>query len=794
MSQRQYQEIETPIGKHAVDAEGSPIGVVRMDPEKSYADIGLLLQDYINHHNPSAWQKITEKIDYTYNNLDQALRLLEAETNFNKEIQQRLKKGQKLLFKPNLVGVQNIDPQTHGPGLTSTMNTEWAFIAALMRWFHDKAKVSYHQMTLGEAATIMPSIARVYSMVNPSKQTVTVEAALEGKAHEFYGGWGFYFVRKYLAETLEPGAGDDPMNGYEESVSGTYIPPGLASDKLMVYDLNRIFDDPTKGRDIRLPDGVNYTSITLHKAIVGGNPQDPKDMQAYPGSILINVPKFKVHAITLFTNIIKNLGIGLYPMQSTKTGDHQWEYSVPHNIAPGMKGGIPHEVWVPDMDENTHIPKRDASGNYMAKKTGGINATMVDIIQAVQSQDIFMMHVVDGIEAINYDHTGTPAGTKTPEGMVFAGLDPVAADLLCARYMFSNVPMGDAIKTGIDDGHGGRFPQKVPVPKLVEKNIVAETGYDCPLSRDASFKKAEERKLGKRKYYVVGHDHITDAPIVSVEGHLGFVKNGKFEDLITQNLFFDVYKLPWDMQKTAFAYMDAVDTLEGSNLKQDFLNTFDENGDGIVTYDEFGKKGIWGYVLYAGGRRVSVMSEEPFGYLKAAFDNGTSIKHSDSSLNPDGHTINRDLFLAGVFVTAYFMSQLEEEIQDPFYPGLTCGKGNWPSFTLAKFIQIGGSLYGKEFPNRVIFPSLYGAAFRYADLTQNNGKYTGDIRNEPTPDALDRYISEISANQKKPLDFTFFVPEGYESVGGFKMPNVEITSDPTKVLTAVFNGGAETWG
>ena len=254
---------------------------------------------------------------------------------------QRLKKGQKLLFKPNLVGVQNIDPQTHGEVPSSTTNTEWAFIAALMRWFHEKLDVSYHQMMLGEAATFMPAIAKVYSMINPSGKTVTVEAALEGKCDDFYGGWGFYFVRKYLSETLEPGAVDNPMNGYEESVKGIYIPPGLVSDKLMLYDLNRIFDDTTKGRDIQVPNGVNFKSITLHKVIVGGNPNDPKDVEAYPGCILINVPKFKVHAITLFTNIIKNLGIGLYPMQSTKSGDHKWDYSVPHDVAPGMKRRYP---------------------------------------------------------------------------------------------------------------------------------------------------------------------------------------------------------------------------------------------------------------------------------------------------------------------------------------------------------------------------------------------------------------------------------------------------------------------
>ena len=120
------------------------------------------------------------------------------------------------------------------------------------------------------------------------------------------------------------------MLGYEESVAGTYIPMGLTPDKLMVYDLNRISDDPTKGLECEVPDGVNYKSITLHKAIVGGNKGDPEDLKANPGCILVNVPKFKVHAITLFTNIIKNLGIGLYPMQWSGKGNCQWDYSIPH--------------------------------------------------------------------------------------------------------------------------------------------------------------------------------------------------------------------------------------------------------------------------------------------------------------------------------------------------------------------------------------------------------------------------------------------------------------------------------
>jgi hypothetical protein len=793
MNTKGKRGIDSPIGKQTADFSGSPVGVVRMDPDKSYIGVSELLQDYINNSNTAAWEKIKKKIDYIYANLDLALGPLAEETDLQNKIKSRLDKSLKLLFKPNLVIATNIDPQTHGAGLGSTACTEWPFIAALMRWFREKLGVSYHRMSIGEAATATTAIAKQYTLLNPDQKTITPEAVMEGKSDNFYGGWGFYFVRKYLMENLDKDASDDPMKGYAESVAGTYIPPGQVQDKLMVYDLNRIFDEPSKGRDVEVPDGVNFKSITLHKVIVGGDPQDPEDLSAYPGCVLINVPKFKVHAITLFTNIIKNLGIGLYPMQSTKTGGHNWDYSVPHNHAPGMKGGIPHEVWVPEIDHNTSIPKRDASENYIVHKTGGINATMIDIIKAVESQNIFMMHIVDGIEAINLDHTGSGVGIKEPEGMVFAGLDPLAADLLCARYMFSNVPIKEALQSGMDDGHGGRFPQQVPVPKLDDGNIITEMGYDCPLSRDNCFNEAEKRGIGNRKYYAIGHDRITDLPVISIQGHLGTIDNDRFSDIVTRTLFWDVYKLPWDMQKTAYGYMDAVDQMEGLTIKKDFLEAFDEDSDGIVTYNEFGKKGVWGHILFSGGQGLSLLASEPMGYLKSGFSRKDTFKFSDKSMNHDGHDVSKEFFLSSVSVAAYLMSQLEDEMPDPFQPGLTCGKGKWPSFKFARFFQIGSLLYGGEYPNRIIFPSLYGSAFAYADITQNQGRYVGEIRSELNIDAVDRYISDVSENVENQLDFIFYVPDGYDTLAGTKLPNVEVMSDPSKILTASFNGGKEIW-
>lgn len=786
--------VDSPIGRQPLDSSGSPVGVVRMDVEKSYLNIGSLLQEYINESKEAAWEAIKKKIDYTYEGLNFALAPLEVETGFGQEIKLRLAKGQKLLIKPNLVNIQNIDPQTHGPDVGSTACTEWSFIAALMRWFHEKIGVSYYQMTIGEAATLMPASAGHYSMLNADDKPITAEAVIEGRSGNFYGGWGFYFARKYLSESLKQGATEDPMRGYEESIMGTYIPPGLAKDRLMVYDLNRLFDDYGKGREIPVKDGVNYKSVTLHKAIVGGNPDDPDDRKAYPGCILINVPKFKVHAIAILTNVIKNLGIGLYPMQFSKSGDYAWDYSTPHTRIPGIKAGIPHQVWVSEIDQNTGVPKQDQNGSYIVKKTGGLTATMIDIIRAVIDQDIFMIHVVDGIEAINLDHQGIGIGKKCPEGIVFAGLDPVATDLLSARYMFSNVPLKDAIAAGIDDGSGGHFPQIVPTAVIDGKNIVTGLDFDCCLSRDRSFGTAEKRGLGQRKYYVVGHDVVSDSLMVSIHGHLGAVRANVFTDVITNNLYFDVFKFPWDLQKTAFSYFDAVDTLTGSSLKKEFLGAFDEDGDGVITYEEYGKKGIWGLALNHGGEYVSLIGSDPLGYLKGLFyQQTTTARLSNPLLNPKRHDLFKEFYYGLACVAALQITQVDTEMPDPFLPGLTFGKGKWPSFHLASYFFAATGLYGKEFPIKLGFPSLYGAVLFYADLSRNGGHYAGKSRRKPDPEGITRYVSDVAGGKVKPLDFTLYVPHGFESVNGIPLPNVEATADPAKVYTASFSGGKEIW-
>ncbi|MBW2060282.1 MAG: DUF362 domain-containing protein [Deltaproteobacteria bacterium] len=786
--------VESSIGRHELDSTGSAVGVVRMDVEKSYTGVGELLQKYINDADQTAWEEIKSRIDYTYENIDLALTLLDTETGFSREIRSRLEKGLKLLFKPNLVSISNIVPYIHGPGLGSNACTEWSFVAAVMRWFHDKLGISYHQMCLGEAATTMSGAAALYTILKADNEPVTTEATIEGRSGDFYGGWGFYFVRRYLSEHLDRAAEDDPMKGFEESVAGTYIPPGHVIDKLMVYDLNRISDDVTKGRDVEVSDGVNFKSIILHKVVVGGDPNDPEDMKAYPGCILINLPKLKVHIQALFTNVIKNLGIGLYPMQAARTDSCQWEYAQPYTPVPGMKAGLPHQVWVPEMDYETCLPKRDADGNYIVKKTGGLTATMIDIIKAVADQNIFMVNIVDALEPTNVDHTGSGLGLRQPEGLIFAGLDPVATDYLCARYIFSNVRLKEAHESGLDDGSGGRFPQAVPIAVVEGSNIVTRPGLDCPLARDICFKVAEERGLGTRTYYVVGHDSMTDTPLASLQGRLGRVENRTFSSIITTALYTAAFKIPWDMQRTFFGYLEAVDQLAGSSLKKEFLDAFDEDGDGIVTYEEKGKKGIYGPGMLLGGINVSMMGAGELEQVRvnyAAMAN--HLKYTYPEWNREGLDLFKEYYSGTVAMMAYMMSLSDVETQDNFISGLTWGKGKWPSFQQAAQARISQAIYGLGFPSRIGFPSLYYTVFRYADLTQNGRRYIGPQRLSPDEEAAAKYIKEVLSGQAEPLDFTLYVPPGYARMDEFDTPNVEETSDPARILTAVFNGGKIVW-
>jgi hypothetical protein len=272
------------------------------------------------------------------------------------------------------------------------------------------------------------------------------------------------------------------------------------------------------------------------------------------------------------------------------------------------------------------------------------------------------------------------------------------------------------------------------------------------------------------------------------------LKNGVFSELTTQTLYYDVLKLPWDMQKTTMGYLESVDRLTGSDLKQEFLNLFDENGDGVADYHEDGKRGNSLAYLAQVAMASSMAGLERFGYLVGPFCLlSRRLRWSDQKWNQSRHDIFKEPFFASVCWVAYRMSQNELEFPDLYAEGLMWGKGKWPSFLMAKHMYLGGAMYGGRFPDHVSFPGLYSLAFRYADLTQNDGRYTGAPRVAPNPEALNRYFSDVEDDRNHPLDFTFYVPERFDLINGSKIPNTAVTDDPALMLTAHFEEGNERW-
>ena len=785
--------VNSPSGKLQLDSHGSAIGAVRMNPELAYSDIPLLLKEVIDRESEAAWDEIRAKIDYIYSCLTCALSVLDDEVAFSRDIVARVKRGQKLLFKPNIVFPAYIDHITHGPGNVGAC-TPWPFVAALMRWFHDKLGVTYHQMSLGEAGTSVTPMAGAYTLALAGKQVVTPEAVIEGKWGTGYGGWGFYFVRKYLADTHASGHSDDPMKGYEDSVTGTCLPPGRAREKLMVYDINRIADDGSNGRDVPVAHGINFKSITFHKAVIGGDPGNPEDLKAWPGCVLVNVPRLKIHNLDLLTSAVKNIGVGLYPMVA-KVGDHQggtrWKYAHPDKPIPGVKSGIPHTVWVLEIDEDTGMPQRGKDGEVLLKKTGGLSATIADVVEAVKDQDILMFHVVDAIEPVNRFHTG-PMVAPIPEGYAFAARDPVALDLLCARYLFTTVPVAEAKAIQKEKNLPTSFLQRVPIPRADGRNIVTEEGFDSPISRYTGFKHYQERGLGQQDYYVVGRDEWQGGSLASVGGRLGRVKAGKFSELLTKEMYFSALLPLWDLQATTLAYAEANDAVTGTGYKPAILHEFDENGDGIIDYDEKGRGR--NLIFIAHSLRLPAVNIDNLERLRIRFLlAAVPLRCVNKEWNAKGYHFNSWTLFNSAVTAGVEMARAPLESSDPFVPGMVWGKGKWPSIQFAQYWHICTQIYGSEFPNSFdIMTTLYGFAFQYADLQWNQGAYIVEKTGSGVAGEINRYHSDVEQGAS-PLSFILYVPPVYGKARGKNIPNVEETDDPDLIFTASFNDGREVW-
>lgn len=81
-------------------------------------------------------------------------------------------------------------------------------------------------------------------------------------------------------------------------------------------------------------------------------------------------------------------------------------------------------------------------------------------------------------------------------------------------------------------------------------------------------------------------------PLASPGGHLGRIDNAKFLELMTKTMYYNPNTILHDLQKTVLSYAKAHDGLTGSSLLKEFTDSFDENHDGIIDYDEMGRKGI----------------------------------------------------------------------------------------------------------------------------------------------------------------------------------------------------------
>lgn len=786
---RPCNPVQSPFGKKLPDSTGSAIGAARMDPAKTFKLISSLLQDYINSGRESSWEEIREITDRVYDTVACAMDALEAEAPFTVEIARQMASGKKLFFKVNLVILPHIDYRTHGLGIPGAC-TEWSFTAAVMRWFHDKAGISYHHMSAGEAATNTSQESEKMSAATGRR--VTREAIMEGKYPGGYGGWGFYYARKYLAERHDPGHKDDPLSGYQESLDGHCLPPGTVTDKLLIYDINVVND--RNGREVPVPGGVNFKTIIMHKAIIGGDPADAQDIQDWPGCILVNLPKMKVHISELFTCAVKNLGMGLFSMEvnaSRKPGEYNWKYSAPNLPHPTFKLNVPHSRYLLETDLDTLMPVRDKNGDYIWKKTGGMQATMADAIQAVQDQGITMLHVADLIEMVNVNNSSVE-GVTVPEGLVLAGIDPVALDVCAARYMFTMVPMAEAAKIRTEYHLKSDVIQYTPLPRLEGNNIVTGEGYDSSFSRYHAMQYCEERGLGQQRFYVTGEDLWQGGRLASLEQHLGRVENGIFLELLTTTMYYAPRKPVYDLQNMSFAYLELNDKLTGADYKKQLMDIYDENHDGVIDYMEKGR-GTSPVLLALQTSLVHQKHIDPTVLAKVRFLVAmTQAKLSCEEWNTEGHSLGAGFMLAQAVSTAFEMSRAKVENPDPLYPGRQWGNGKWPSLQFILREAQYARIYGHAFPVRIdVYMSPYGQAFYYADVKYNGAKYCTAVAMERREDIIAGYLKDVSAGTP-PLPFTIYVPEGLGSYDGRTIPNIEETADPALIFTAAFNG-REVW-
>jgi hypothetical protein len=167
------------------------------------------------------------------------------------------------------------------------------------------------------------------------------------------------------------------------------------------------------------------------------------------------------------------------------------------------------------------------------------------------------------------------------------------------------------------------------------------------------------------------------------------------------------------------------------------------------------------------------------------------LRGSNPLWNPEKHDFNREFMLGSLAALAMMMSWSNVEIPDSHYPNLSWGKGRWPSYSLVRDTYLHFVIYGFKFPKHVGLYSLYGSAFAFADLHQNESRFVGDLYGAPDGRAPQKYLEALKNGETTPLSFTVYVPDGYGAGG--RIPHVEETAEPSRIFTAEFDQGKTKW-
>jgi hypothetical protein len=327
--------------------------------------------------------------------------------------------------------------------------------------------------------------------------------------------------------------------------------------------------------------------------------------------------------------------------------------------------------------------------------------------------------------------------------------------------------------------------QKIPMPRLEGKNIVTGEGYDSSFSRYHSLEHCEDRGLGQRRFYVVGNDLWHGGSLASLQQHLGRVDGGVFTELITTTMYHMPSKPIYDLQAAAFTYLELNDKLTGSDYKRQILEALDENGDGVIDFMEKGRGPTPGTMIYE--MSLDNLNIEPTEVMKLRFLMAVlTLKLTKKEWNADGHDLGEGRALRYALTRAFAMSQAKEEKPDPLYQGRKWGNGKWPSLQYILQMELFNHIYGQMFPDRFdVAMSPYGQAFSYADTKWNGAKYCNAQAMNRNEDVIVNYHKAVARGDAL-LPFTVYVPRGFGSYGGVRIPNVEETDDPGLILTASF--------